>query len=128
MSGQWEEPEVLVTLDRSFGDKHEQLRLERGQYQGRPTFTLRVYWQTPEGQWRWSAAKPSANGKTWASLSLKARELRELGEALIKAAESAGTERSEPRQRKGLKRTPEYDGPPPGKPYDGPGHDSDLPF
>jgi hypothetical protein len=96
---QFEEPEVLATFDRSFGDRRERLQLERGSYQGRATFSLRVCWETPEGQWRWSAAKPSASGKCFQSLNLKQRELCELGQALIKAAEETGSAPAQPRQR-----------------------------
>ena len=84
---QFEEPEVLATFDRSFGDKHEQLRFERGSFNGRATYTLRVYWQADDGQWRWSQAKPTSSGKVWASLNLKAKELRTLGEMLIAESE-----------------------------------------
>lgn len=89
----FEEPETLATFDRTWKDKHEELRLERGEYQGKPTYTLRLYWQTPDGQWRWSAAKPTQSGKCWASLSLKGRELLDLGEALIAEAKASGVER-----------------------------------
>lgn len=83
---QFEEPEVLAAFDRSFGDKGEELRLERGEYQGKPTFTLRVYWKTPDGAWRWSAQQPTQSGKCWKFMSLKGRELQKLGEALIAAS------------------------------------------
>lgn len=83
----WREPTILATLDRSYGDKKERLQLEQGEYQGKKTFALRVAWLTPDGQWRWSAKKPTSTGKYWDVLNLKERELRELGEALIAAAE-----------------------------------------
>lgn len=82
------EPEVLASFDRSWGDKKEELRLERGEYQGKPTFALRVSWQAGDGVWRWAQSKPNQNGKCWQSLNLKARELEELGRALIEAAHS----------------------------------------
>ena len=93
----FEEPEVLATLDRSYGDKKEVLRLERGMYQDKPTFALRVLWQTPGGQWRWSSQKPTQSGKCWWWLSIKQRELRELGEALIAAADDTGSSMPKPR-------------------------------
>ena len=92
----FEDTQVIATFDRSWGDRKEQLQLERGEYNGKPTFALRVLWKTPDGQWRWSPKKPTANGKTWESLNLKARELRALGEALIAASSDAPTERSGP--------------------------------
>jgi hypothetical protein len=95
----FEEPQTLATFDRTWQDKHEELRLERGEYQGRPTYSLRLYWQTPEGQWRWSAAKPTQAGKTWQVLNLKAKELRALGEALIAAAGDIGDQGGQQRSR-----------------------------
>lgn len=82
------EPEVLASFDRSWGDKKEELRLERGEYQGKPTFTLRVSWRGTDGNWRWAQQKPNDKGKCWQSLNLKQRELEELGRALIEAAHS----------------------------------------
>lgn len=93
----FEEPEVLATLDRSYGDKHEELRLERGEYQGKPTFTLRLHWQAADGKWRWSSQKPTQSGKCWERLNIKQRELRELGEALIAAADDNGSSMPKPR-------------------------------
>lgn len=84
----FEEPTILYTGDRSYNDKYERLQLEQGEYQGRATFALRITWQAEDGTWRWSQARPSQTGKCWRSLNLKARELRELGEALIAAADS----------------------------------------
>ncbi len=83
----FEEPTVLATFDRSFGDKKERLQLERGEYNGKPTHTLRLYWQTPDGAWRWCSQKPTQSGKCWERLNLKSKELRALGEALIAASE-----------------------------------------
>lgn len=93
----FEEPEVLATLDRSYGDKKEVLRLERGMYQDKPTFTLRLHWQAPDGKWRWSSQKPTQSGKCWERLNIKQRELRELGEALIAAADDSGSSMPKPR-------------------------------
>lgn len=84
------EPETIATFNRSWKDRKEELRLERGEYNGRPTYTLRVYWQTDDGSWRWSSQKPTQSGKCWERLGLKAKELRELGEALIAEANSHG--------------------------------------
>lgn len=88
------EPEVIATFDRSFGDKKEELRLEKGEFQGKPTFSLRLYWQTPEGGWRWAAQKPTTSGKCWERLNLKGRELRQLGEALITASSYVANDNS----------------------------------
>jgi hypothetical protein len=102
----FEEPTLIAKFDRSFGDKKEELRFERGEYKGKPTFALRAYWQTPDGAWRWCTQQPSqAGGKCWKALHLKAHELQALGEALIHAAADAGNPpkpdfratRSEPR-------------------------------
>ena len=104
----FEEPTILATFDRSYGDKHERLQLEQGEYNGRPTFALRVCWQADDGSWRWSAAKLNDKGRAWQSLNLKARELRELGEALIAAAADAGEQRmGPPRQQRSVKDTPQ---------------------
>jgi hypothetical protein len=89
----FEEPTVIATFDRSFGERREQLRLERSEFNGWPVFMLRVLWQSEDGTWRWSQAKPSQSGKCWQAFSLKARELRELGEALIAASEGVLGER-----------------------------------
>ncbi len=85
----FEEPEVLASFDRSYGDSREQLRLEKGLYKDKPTFTLRLYWQGSDGTWRWTAQKPTQSGKCWERLNLKAHELRELGGALLIAADQA---------------------------------------
>jgi hypothetical protein len=95
----FEEPDVLATFDRSFGDKKEQLRLERGSYEGKPTYTLRLYWQGGDGVWRWGQQKPTQSGKCWERLNLKARELRDLGAALMLAADSAPAPTPSPRQQ-----------------------------
>lgn len=87
----YEEPEILIRLNRTYKDKAEALQLERGSFQGRSTFTLRQVWQPPgDDGWRWSRAREDSKGRCWASMSVKARELRELGEALIAAAEAEG--------------------------------------
>jgi hypothetical protein len=84
---QFEEPTILAALDRSFGDRKEELRLEQGEYQGKPTYTLRLCWQGQDQKWRWSQAKPSASsGKCWQQLNVRAGELEALGTALIRAA------------------------------------------
>lgn len=88
----FQEPEVIATFDRSYGDKREELRLERGEYQGKSTFSLRLYWQTPDGQWRWAAQKATTSGKCWERLNLKSRELKDLGEALIRASSGASND------------------------------------
>lgn len=85
---------TLATLDRSWGDRKEELRFERSEFKGKPTYALRIYWQTPDGAWRWSPQKPTAAGKHWASFNLKAAELRELGEAMVQASVTVPTERS----------------------------------
>jgi hypothetical protein len=89
---QFEEPTILAQLDRSFGDRKEELRLEQGEYQGKPTFTLRLVWQGQDQKWRWSQQRPSASsGKCWQQLNVRAGELLKLGEALIAAARGGGS-------------------------------------
>jgi hypothetical protein len=92
----FEEPEVLATFDRTWGDNKEELRLERGTYKDKPTYALRLCWQGGDGTWRWAQQKPGPSGKCFAQLHLKAGELRDLGAALMLAAESAPAE--EPRR------------------------------
>jgi hypothetical protein len=82
----FEEPTLIAKFDRSFGDKKEELRFERGEYKNKPTFALRMYWQTPDGAWRWCTQTPGDNGKCWKAFHLKAHELQALGEAFIHAA------------------------------------------
>lgn len=127
----FEEPHVIKAFDRTFNDKHEELRFERGEYQGRPTYTLRLYWQTPEGQWRWSAAKPSSTGRCWQALNLKGRELLELGEAMIAEAKAQGVEQAGPPQavpRRQSRKAAQADAESNRTPYAGAGHDEDMPF
>jgi hypothetical protein len=91
------EPRILAECDRSFGDKHEKLRLEQDEYKGQPTFTLRVVWQGNDGNWRWSQARPSEKtGKVFQALHLKANELESLGKALIAAGQSAHRRSQQP--------------------------------
>jgi hypothetical protein len=66
----------------------ERLRLERGEWQGKPTHTLRLLVETEAG-WRWSLAKRDTQGRSWAALSLRAGELRALAAALLAAADAA---------------------------------------
>lgn len=96
--GQFEEPTTLAKFDRSWGDKKEELRLERGEFQGKPTYSLRLYWQGQDGSWRWASQKPTASGKSWERINLKARELRELGAALLAAADGTPSESEAPRR------------------------------
>lgn len=84
----FEEPECIWRADRSWKGKHEELRLERGSYEGHATYTLRVFWRTDDGQMRWSQAKPTSSGKCWASLNLKSRELASLGALLLAESQS----------------------------------------
>lgn len=88
----FEEPTTLAAFDRSWNDKKEELRLERGEYQGKPTYGLRIYWKGNDGSWRWAAQKPTQSGKCWERLNLKPSELLLLGEALIKAAKETAND------------------------------------
>ncbi len=92
----FEEAEVLASFDRTWGENKEELRLERGTYKDKPTYTLRLYWQSPDGVWHWAKQKPTQSGNCWERLNLKARELRDLGAALMHAADGAPAD--EPRR------------------------------
>lgn len=85
----FEEPEVIWRSDRSYKEKGEEVRLERGEYNGSATYKLRLMWKTPDGQWRWSQARPTQSGKTWADFGLKAKELESLGKLLLAESKSA---------------------------------------
>ncbi len=129
----FQEPEVLATFDRSYDDKKDRLQLEKGEFKGRSTFTLRAVWLAQDGRWRWTAQKPSSSGKCWERLNIKGRELFELGEALIQAAKDAGIERVEPAPRQQVRDTPgrkaareKFDRENPT--YRGPGHGPGMPF
>ena len=80
------EPETLAFFDRSTNGQREQLRLEGCEYKGHAFYTLRLYWMTEAGDWRWQRAKPSSAGKYWAALNLKPKELHQLGLALLQEA------------------------------------------
>lgn len=80
------EPETLAFFDRIWDGQREQLRLEASEYKGHAFYTLRLYWMTEAGDWRWQRAKPSSAGKYWACLNLKAKELHQLGLALLQEA------------------------------------------
>lgn len=80
------EPETLWESDRTFGEKAELIRLEKGEYNGKSTYSLRVLFKNRDGEWRWSQARADGKGRCWASLNLKAKELKELGEALLREA------------------------------------------
>jgi len=66
----------------------ERLALQRSEFNGRPVHMLRLLVETEAG-WRWSLAKRDAHGRAWAALSLRAGELRALGQALLAAADGA---------------------------------------
>jgi len=90
------EPETLAFFDRVWNGQREQLRLECSEYKGHPFYTLRLYWQNEDGDWRWQRAKPSSAGRYWAALNLKPKELHQLGLALLQeAAELVHREQSE---------------------------------
>jgi hypothetical protein len=80
------EPETLAFFDRVWNGQREQLRLECSEYKGHPFYTLRLYWQNEDGDWRWQRAKPSSAGRYWAALNLKPKELHQLGLALLQEA------------------------------------------
>lgn len=84
----WQEPEVIWRSDRSWKEKGEEVRLERGEYQGHSTYKLRLMWRTDDGSWRWSQARETSSGKTWAEFGLKQRELESLGKLLLAEAKS----------------------------------------
>ncbi len=84
---QCEEPEILAESDRPYGDRRERFVLEKGEWRGKPTYALRLLWQNDAGAWRWSPAKADSKGRCWASLNLKAAELRQLGLALTAEAD-----------------------------------------
>lgn len=81
------EPDIIFRADRSYQESEEELRLERSEWQGKDVYRLRVVWKTPDGQWRWSQARPSSTNRYWQEFNLKARELRALGELLIAEAD-----------------------------------------
>lgn len=113
----FEEAEVLASFDRTWGENKEELRLERGTYKDKPTYTLRLCWQAPDGMWRWAKQKPTQSGNCWERLNLKAAELRALGQALLDAAEGA------PPAERRAPRPPRADYRPPT-----PVNDDDIPF
>jgi len=80
------EPEILADFDRSSGGS-ERLLLERGEWRGRPVYRLRIVCQNAERQWSSAPAKADSDGQCWAALPIRARELRELGLALVAEAE-----------------------------------------
>ena len=83
----FQEPETLAFFDRCWNGQREQLRLECSEFRGHhPVYTLRLYWQNDAGDWRWQQARPSSSGRYWASLSLKPKELHQLGLALLEEA------------------------------------------
>jgi hypothetical protein len=97
---QFEEPDTLAFFDRSWNGQREQLRFELSEYKGHPVYTLRLYWRTDAGDWRWQRARPSSAGHYWASLNLKPKELHLLGTAMIQeAAEMELSSRAEPAPR-----------------------------
>jgi hypothetical protein len=127
-SGQFVEAEVIARFDRSYGDKNEELRLERGEYQGKPTYSLRLYWQAQDGTWRWAAQKPTQSGKCWERLNLKQRELHSLGEALIAEAKAQlGYSGGAPPQQQRRSSRP-VEPTDPESVYRGPGHGDEIPF
>jgi hypothetical protein len=65
----FEEPETLWEADRSFNDKAEMIRLEKGEYNGKSTYALRVLFKNRDGEWRWSQERADGKGRCWASLN-----------------------------------------------------------
>jgi hypothetical protein len=110
----FKQDEVLWESDRSFGEKAEQLRLEKGEYQGKPTYSLRLMFKNRDGDWRWSQVRADSKGRHWASLNLRAKELPGLLEALQREIEGnrAGALRDQAQKAEGkaARRRAEPDG------------------
>lgn len=92
----FEEDEILVRCVReAYGEDADRnaprngIQLERGEYQGYNTYCLREVWEPERNEWRWSQMRRSQSGKVWSRMGIKRRELREIGEALIRAADEA---------------------------------------
>lgn len=71
---------VMETIDRSFGDKTEELRIVIGSFKGNDFIGLRVFWKTPEGTF--------APGKS--GVSVKKKELVRVIAALEKIRNELG--------------------------------------
>jgi hypothetical protein len=99
----YKETPALWSVKR--GDTTE-IRLVKDEYNGRTSFTLRVFWKGDDGVWRWSNKQPDRNGKHWDALTLREGEFQSLAKFI--ANKAAG--KSEP--------------PPPPKKEDGDG----IPF
>lgn len=77
------QPDVIGRWDRSYADDRRELRLERSQYEGADVYALRLVELDENGSWRWSKAKVSKNGASYACLGIKARELEAIGRLLL---------------------------------------------
>lgn len=80
--------DTIWRTTRSYEGKHDVLELQRGEYQGHPTYTLRELWVTPEGELRWAKTRPSKKGDCWSAMKLKSKELESLGKLLLAEARS----------------------------------------
>jgi hypothetical protein len=90
MMSEFIEPDIIWRSDRSYGEKRERVQLERGEFNGRPTYKLRALWQSDDGVWRWTRARETSSGKAWTEFGLKQRELESLGALLLAEAKAPG--------------------------------------
>lgn len=72
-----DEIETLATLDRSYKDKKEELRISLSEFNGKRFVSVRVFWQNEAGQWL-----PGKQG-----CSVRVRELEPVIKALCVAKE-----------------------------------------
>lgn len=64
--------QVFVTIDRSYSDKKEELRVSIGEYKGKRFASVRVFWLGERGDWL-----PGKSG-----VAIRVRELRQVIDAL----------------------------------------------
>jgi hypothetical protein len=74
---------ILFQSMHSYGEgKGSGLQLTLDSYQGKPQVRLRETWLTPDGQERWSQARPDNQGRHWSALRLHTADVAGLASAL----------------------------------------------
>lgn len=68
-------------------EKGDGVQLTRDTWKGRDYFTIRSTFLNQDGEPRWAQVREDKNGRHWAALKVRPEALRQLGEALITAAD-----------------------------------------
>lgn len=68
-------------------EKGDGIQLAKDTWKGRDYFTIRSLFLNQDGEPRWAQVRADRNDRYWAALKVRPEAMRELGQALIDAAD-----------------------------------------